>query len=69
LSEEVEAAMNAQLDQHIEQQVLPAEWIVALDEDDWPGVNDCGAILLRSAHDPPGPLADEDGWWPGRCIH
>ena len=34
--------MNVQLDQRL---IAPAIWIV-VDEEDWSGVNDCGAIHL-----------------------
>ncbi|HSD84376.1 MAG TPA: hypothetical protein VLG46_10970 [Anaerolineae bacterium] len=37
-----ETIMDAQLD---EQQAVGAEWIV-IEEEDWPGVNDCGAIFV-----------------------
>jgi hypothetical protein len=51
--------MNAQLDQR---PIAPAIWIV-VDEEDWSGVNDCGAIhLFDNLIDLHSPLADEIDW-------
>jgi hypothetical protein len=42
-------------------QGLPAIWIV-VDEEDWSGVNDCGAIHKPDSIDSVSPLDDESDW-------
>ena len=39
-----EATMNAHLEQPIDEAALAIEFIMAAEEEDWSGVNDCGAI-------------------------
>ena len=51
--------MNAQVDQ---QQIVPAIWIV-VEEEDWSGVNDCGAIhMLDQNADLSRHYVDKDDW-------
>ena len=56
--------MVAQLDQR---PIAPAIWIV-IDEEDWLGVNDCGAIYSQfDSIDSINPIADEIDW-PIECC-
>ena len=36
--------MDMQIDHDIDREIIPAIWMV-VDEEDWSGVNDCGAIF------------------------
>ena len=56
--------MNAQIDQQL---IAPAIWMV-VDEDDWSGVNDCGAIYSHSdSLDAINPIDDEIDWPIEQC--
>jgi len=59
--------MKAHLEQHLEQPAIAVEFIVA-GEDDWSGVDDCGAIHLPPAPAEAPAAIGDDEWWPGRCI-
>lgn len=50
--------MNVQLDQR---SIAPAIWIV-VDEEDWSGVNDCGAIHRLDSIDSVSPIDNESDW-------
>ncbi len=56
--------MNVQLDQR---SIAPAIWIV-VDEEDWSGVNDCGAIHVPvDSINLQYPIVDVDDWPIEQC--